>query len=108
MSGHGEDAAFERSGRDRGDVINEPLLGDFGQLDAHVASAGDDVIALEREGGAERPITMRTHLDDLLAVSGLDRANRVIRTTEGDEFVVGRPAYAIKSVVAEWSRDCEL
>ena len=108
MRGQCHHAAFECAGCDRSDVVHETLFGDFGQLYAHIAPAGDDVIALDREGGAQRPIAVRAHLHDLFSRCSFDGAHRVVGAAERDELAVGRPAHAVERVVSDRRGDDEL
>ena len=101
-------ATFQRAGRNGCDIVHETLLRDFRQLHAHVASAGDDVVALDRERCAQRPIAVRSHLHDLFAGRRFDGSHRVVCAAERDELAVGRPAHAVERVVSDRRRDDEL
>ena len=70
---HALDAALQRAGRDRRDVIDESLRGHFDQLRRHVAADGNQVAAVDRERRAENPIVVGGLKQHLLACFGIDR-----------------------------------
>ena len=71
-------AAFECAGRDGRDVINEAHRGDLGELHAHVAAAGDDVLAVHAPHGVEHPIAVAAHEERFLARGGVDGPHGIV------------------------------
>ena len=51
--------ATEGAGRDRGDVVDEPLRRQLRELHAHVTAEGDDVVSPGRKHGIEHPVFVR-------------------------------------------------
>ena len=108
VPGDGRDAPLEGAGGDRGDVVDEPLGGDLGQLGRHVAADRDQVRAVGREDGVEHPVVVRAHEQDLLAGLGVDGPDAVVGAAEGDLRAVGRPARAVDRVEGDRDREREL
>ena len=108
MAGDGGQPALEGPGRDRGDIVDEPLGGDLGQLGRHVAAERDEVRAFDREDGVERPVAVRAHEQDLLAGLGVDGPHGVVRAAEGDLGPVRRPARSIDRVISDGDGEREL
>ena len=52
-------AALQSARRDRGDIVDESLRGDFDQLGRHVAADRDQMVAVVRERSAEHPVVVR-------------------------------------------------
>ena len=105
MPVHRVKATAQRAGRDRRDVIDEPLRRDLGELGRHVAAHGRDVVALRRERRVEHPIAVRALLQRLFAGLRIDRAHRVVRATERNRRAVRRPAQAVNRVVRHRHRE---
>src|SRR2546430_9053857 len=51
----------------------------FGELHAHVSPDRHEVQPVLREDRTEHPVRVRSHLENLLAVPRIDRANGVVR-----------------------------
>ena len=91
-------SAAKGSRRDRRDIVDEPLCGQFRELDGHVAAHGDHVIPLGTENRVEHPVFMGALVEHLFAGLGLDRPQGVVGTSEGDQRAVRRPRPAVEGV----------
>ena len=89
MPRDGGDAALERLGRDRGDVVNETRISKNRELRGHVAPDGDDVFPPNIEGGAEHPVGVGALIKNLFAGLGVDGAHGVVAATKGDGRAIG-------------------
>ncbi|MGZ3433447.1 MAG: DNA glycosylase AlkZ-like family protein [Isosphaeraceae bacterium] len=108
VSGHGREPPLERSGGDRGDIVDEPLRRHLGQLRRHVAADRDQIRSVDGEDRVLGPITMSTQEEHLLTRPGIDRPDRVVGTAEGDPGPIGRPARSINRVKCDRDRKAEL
>ena len=109
VPGHGTDPALQSAGRDRRDVVDEPLRGDFGQL-------GRSCRGRRRPGACRRPRTpcpapsRRGPPDTAPArrsVASMARTE-LSRAAEGDQLAVRRPTAAVHRVVGDGGREDQL
>ena len=91
-------AAFERTGRDGGDVVDEALRGDLRELHTHVTTAGDDVLAVHAPDRVEHPVTMTAHEERFLARRDVNRPHRIVTAAKREVFAIRRPTRAIQRV----------
>ena len=101
-------STFERARSDRRHIVHKPLFRHFRELDAHIAAPGDNVVAFHRESRAQRPITVRPHLQDLLSRGRFDGAHGIIGAPESDELAVRRPTNTVERVIADGRRNRQL
>ena len=98
------EATSQSPRRDRGDVVDEPLGCQLGQLDRHVAADRDEVIALGSKDSVKHPVFMRPLIEHLFTGGRVNRPQGVVGAAKGDELAVGRPAAAVDRVEADWHR----
>ena len=87
----GRQAAAQRTRRDRRDVVNEPLGGQFGEFDAHVTAHGDHMIPLGREDRVEHPVLVGALIEHLFPGLDANRPQAVIGAAKRDQGAIGRP-----------------
>ena len=94
----GVDATFERARGDGGDVVDESLSAAFGEFDAHIATTGDDLLAVNAPECVEDPIVMTAHEQGFLAGRSIDGAQGIVCAAKSDLLAIWRPADSVKRV----------
>ena len=94
----GRQAAAERPRRDRRDVVDEPLGGQFSEFDAHVTAHGDHMIPLGRKDRVEHPVFVGALIEHLFPGLHTNRPQAVIGAAKRDQGAVGRPRATIDGV----------
>jgi hypothetical protein len=108
MAGNGGDPPLERAGRDRGDVVHEPLGGDLDELGGAVAVDGDQVGAVLGPDRAQGPVRVRRVEEHLRALQGVEGPHGVVGASDGDLRPVRGPTHAVDGVIADGNRERQL
>ena len=108
MTIHSGESTFENRRGNRGDVVDESLRLDLGQLRGHVPPDGNHMRTVERKDGVEDPVSGSTAEKDLLAAGRFDGSQGVISTTKCNQLAVGRPAGSVDGVKGDRNRQQQL
>ena len=108
MTGEGKDSALEGAGRDRGQVIDKSLSGDFCEFGGHVAADADQMASIFGKDGVTNPVVVGSLEQDLSAGFGVEGTDGIVAATDGDFGAIGRPACSINRVEADRYRQYKL
>ena len=89
------------------EVADKFLFRDVHELEDAVASAGDEVFAIEGEGAAEGPVGVVIELEELFAIRHGDDAHGALGAAADERLLVGRPIHAKERITSESEGFCQ-